>query len=95
MFVKLKVPEENGKLTTAHRAREQLIISSSTVCVGETRSLLPWAASQSAEPHFIKIKQNGIQQKQTIYHSPPTKHPQVSASKLFAPRTHTAQVSLY
>lgn len=34
-------------------------------CVGETHNLFSWADSQPTEPHSIKIKQNGIQRKQT------------------------------
>lgn len=60
--------------------------------VPDTHSLFSWAASQSAEPHFIKIKTKWDPTKTNMEHSPPTEHLQVSTRKLFVP---CAGISLY
>ena len=60
--------------------------------VSDTHSLFSWAASQSAELHFIKIKTKWDPTKTNMEHSPPTKHLQVSTSKLFVP---CSGISLY
>lgn len=62
-------------------------------CVGETRALFSRAASQSAEPHFVKIKLNGIQQKQPSTIPSQTKHLQVSTGYICAPCTHSTDVA--